>query len=192
MVSKERNPGTSDGDNLHPDRLTCVRRHTRVLKKLKQAIKQHLKKFSSGGEMWYKVYECIHHNKDEDLYIKIKDEVQIHLIEDILSYFKSVEDRRLLSEFLQKLELLKPIIGDFSDLFKLFDVSKENDKNYGLKEPSLKIIKEEVLFKREFVENLRSALEKATDEPNKNNQSDSTNEQLTFKVSKKHNYNGSF
>ena len=93
---------------------------------------------------------------------------------------------------MQKLELLKPIIGDFSDLFKLFDVSKENDKNYGLKEPSLKIIKEEVLFKREFVENLRSALEKATDEPNKNNQSDSTNEQLTFKVSKKHNYNGSF
>ena len=159
---------------------------------LKQAIKHHLKKFSSGGEMWYRVYESICQKKNEDLYNKIKDEVQNNLIKDILSHFKSVEDRRILSEFLQNLEVLKPIIGDFSDLFKLFDVSKENDKNYGLKEPSLKIIKEEVLFKREFVENLRSALEKATDEPNKNNQSDSTNEQLTFKVSKKHNYNGSF
>ena len=111
----------------------------------------------------------IHHTKDEDLYNKIKDEMQSHLIEDILSHFKSVEDRRILSEFLQNLEVLKPIIGDFSDLFKLLDISTENYNKYGLKELSLKIIKDEVLFKREFFENLRSAFEKATGEPNKNN-----------------------
>ena len=59
MISKKGDPGTSDSDCLHPDRLTYVQRHTRVSKMLKKAIKNHLKKFSSGGEMWNRVYECI-------------------------------------------------------------------------------------------------------------------------------------
>ena len=62
MVSKKGNPGTSASDNLHLDHLTCVQRYTRVLKMLKQAIKHYLKKFSSGGEMWNRVF---HHSSHE-------------------------------------------------------------------------------------------------------------------------------
>ena len=42
MISKKGDPGTSDSDCLHPDRLTYVQRHTRVLKMQKKSNKESL------------------------------------------------------------------------------------------------------------------------------------------------------
>ena len=178
IVSEERDPNNSESYYLHPKPKTNESEHKRVVEMLRQAVKHYLKKFSCDGDMWYRVYEFIRHKKDENMYSNIKEEVQIHLINDILSHFKSVGESKTLFKYLKKSELFESTVGVFSDLFEHLEISTDNNKKYGLKELCLKIIKEEVLFKREFTENLSSALVNATDVLY-NNTTDFTDKQPT-------------
>ena len=100
-------------------------RHEKCLKNLRLGTRYHLKggfgdsKYSEGDtNMWYNSYDCTHHQHAEEMYNMFVEEVNKHLVENVLPKLLPVQDDSLLQTIAFNWNTYKTTIDTFSELFK--------------------------------------------------------------------------